>query len=219
MGWGWSGIGTLDRCNGLAAAPVQIGRLRGRRSGKSTSGWLTRTPSSRVGSPSRFAGSDVSGHAHHRPSRRATQYVIKGLEVLHHPRRLSRPWYKVYAQTDKDAAPRQSPVPVVGARLGGVTVRQEEAQDGSVGPRNTATIQLDGDIGVRGETARRGEPRFKLGHADAGPATARAVQQMAVGHFAALQRSSSPTEYSKEGASKFGVPFADREQHRRFPVH
>ena len=161
--WGCSGIGTSIGANGLATAPLGIGGSEELK--KKYLGMLTEAPllaSFCLTEPD--AGSDVSGHAHHRRPQ-GRQVGHQRLEVLHHQRRL-RLLLHVYAKTDKDEGPpRHLLLPRAQGRHG--HGGQEGRQDGPAGLQHRDHhLQRDRDParppdrrGEQGVQARDDDPR------------------------------------------------------------
>jgi acyl-CoA dehydrogenase len=199
LGWGCSGIGTSIACNGLAAAPVQLGgseETKRKYLGKLTEDF--KLASFCLTEPD--AGSDVSG-MRTTAVKKGDKYVLNGSKCFITNGGYAD-WYTVYAKTDKDAGHRGISAFVV-ERDWGVTVDKKEDKMGQRAS-NTATISFD-DIEVPEENLLGEENHgFKLAMQTL-DRTRPGVAAMAVG----IARASFEfaTEYSKERV-QFGVPIA-----------
>jgi acyl-CoA dehydrogenase len=199
LGWGCSGIGTSIACNGLAAAPVQIGgseETKRKYLGKLTEDF--KLASFCLTEPD--AGSDVSG-MRTTAVKKGDKYVLNGSKCFITNGGYAD-WYTVYAKTDKDAGHRGISAFVV-ERDWGVTVDKKEDKMGQRAS-NTATISFD-DIEVPEQNLLGEENHgFKLAMQTL-DRTRPGVAAMAVGIARAAFEFA--TEYSKERV-QFGVPIA-----------
>src|SRR5207247_1400610 len=199
LGWGCSGIGTSVACNGLAAAPVQIGGSDETK--KKYLGMLAedfKLASFCLTEPD--AGSDVSG-MRTTAVKQGNKYVLNGSKCFITNGGYAD-WYTVYAKTDKDAGHRGISAFVV-ERDWGMTVDKKEDKMGQR-TSNTATISFN-DVEVPEENLLGEENHgFKLAMMTL-DRTRPGVAAMAVGIARAAFEFA--TEYSKERV-QFGVPIA-----------
>jgi len=199
LGWGCSGIGTSIACNGLAAAPVQIGGSEATK--KEYLGRLTEEfglASFCLTEPD--AGSDVSGM---RTSavRKGDKYVINGSKCFITNGGYAD-WYTVYAKTDKEAGHRGISAFVV-PRDAGVVVDKKEDKMGQRAS-NTATVTFN-DCEVPAANLLGEENKgFKLAMMTL-DRTRPGVSAMATGIARAAFEFA--TDYTKERV-QFGVPIA-----------
>ena len=199
LGWGCSGIGTSIACNGLAAAPVQLGgseETKRKYLGKLTEDF--KLASFCLTEPD--AGSDVSG-MRTTAVKKGDKYVLNGSKCFITNGGYAD-WYTVYAKTDKDAGHRGISAFVV-ERDWGVTVDKKEDKMGQRAS-NTATVSFN-DIEVPEDNLLGEENHgFKLAMQTL-DRTRPGVAAMAVGIARAAFEFA--TEYSKERV-QFGVPIA-----------
>ena len=200
VGWGCSGIGTSIACNGLAAAPVQIGGSEETK--RKYLGMLTedfKLASFCLTEPD--AGSDVSGMKT-RAVKKGDKYVISGSKCFI-TNGTYADYFTVYAKTDPEGGHRGISAFVVEADLPGVTVDKKEDKMGQRAS-NTATISFN-DVEIPAENLLGEENKgFKLAMMTL-DRTRPGVSAMAVGiGRAALEYA---TDYSKERV-QFGVPIA-----------
>jgi len=199
MGWGCSGIGTSLTCNGLAAAPVQLGGSEETK--KKYLGLLTedfRLASFCLTEPD--AGSDVSG-MRTTAVRKGDRYVINGSKCFITNGGYAD-WYTVYAKTDKEAGHRGITAFVV-PKDDTVTVDKKEDKMGQRAS-NTATITFnETEVPVENMLGEENHG-FKLAMMTL-DRTRPGVAAMATGIARAAFEFA--TEYSKERV-QFGVPIA-----------
>src|SRR2546423_1039039 len=199
MGWGCPGIGTSIACNGLAAAPVQIGGSEETK--RKYLGMLTedfKLASFCLTEPD--AGSDVSG-MRTTAVKNGDKWVINGSKCFITNGGYAD-WYTVYAKTDKDAGHRGISAFVV-PRDAGVTVDKKEDKMGQRAS-NTATISFN-DVEIPADHLIGEENKgFKIAMMTL-DRTRPGVASMAVGIARAAFEFA--TEYSKERV-QFGVPIA-----------
>src|SRR5437764_3094611 len=198
-GWGCSGIGTSMTCNGLAAAPVQIGgseETKAKYLGRLTEDF--KLASFCLTEPD--AGSDVSG-MRTTAVRKGDKYLLNGTKCFitnggH------ADYYTVYAKTDKEAGHRGISAFVV-ERDWGVVVDKKEDKLGQRAS-NTATISFN-DVEVPAENLLGEENQgFKLAMMTL-DRTRPGVAAMATGIARAAFEFA--TDYSRERV-QFGVPIA-----------
>src|SRR5947209_37709 len=199
LGWGCSGIGTSIACNGLAAAPVQLGGSDETK--KKYLGILAedfKLASFCLTEPD--AGSDVSG-MRTTAVKQGDKYILNGSKCFITNGGYAD-WYTVYAKTDKDAGHRGISAFVV-ERDWGVTVDKKEDKLGQRAS-NTATISFN-EVEVPAENLLGEENKgFKLAMMTL-DRTRPGVAAMATGIARAAFEFA--TDYSRERV-QFGVPIA-----------
>lgn len=138
LGWGCSGIGTSISCNGLAAAPIEIGG-----SEETKKHYFTRMAEEPILASFCLtepdAGSDVSGMKT-RAVKKGDKYVINGSKCFI-TNGAHASFYTVYAKTDPDAGHRGISAFVVD-RDDTITVDKKEDKMGQRAS-NTATVTFN----------------------------------------------------------------------------
>lgn len=199
IGWGCSGIGTSIACNGLAAAPVQLGGSEETK--KKYLGMLSEEPklaSFCLTEPD--AGSDVAGMKT-RAEKKGDKYVINGSKIFITNGEYAD-WYVVYAKTDPEAGSKGISAFVVD-RQDGITIDKKEDKMGQRAS-NTVAVTFD-DVEVPAENLIGEENRgFKLAMMTL-DRTRPGVAAMAVGIARAGYEAA--VKYSLE-RQQFGVPIA-----------